>query len=231
MKAVTALVLAMALALGSVVPAGARVVAAGDQEKNSNLQEALRKAMPETPSETGGHVLGFVLELVDAIHVGLGAAEVVGAVGLAAEVIGPLAGEAAVFVALGNAHAEAINSVITDQMFSGFSRGVVLGADHRSVDYVKSNFVKWSPVPNSVYPEYGKRFQNAYNQALIAGYAQGKKLTKEESGAFFSDLFSRMSVNPAVTYGPDSKQWSDKTWVDYYVETAAVFRAHHLKTE
>ena len=231
MKALTALVLAIALALGSVVPAAAQATAAVDTEKSGNLQEALRKAMPETPSETGSHVLGFFLELVDAVHVGIGAAEVVGAVGLASEILGPIAGEAAVFIALGNAHAEAINSVITDQMLSGFSRGVVLGADRRSVDYMKSNFVKWSPVPNSVYPEYGKRFQNAYNQALIAGYAQGKKLTKEESGAFFSDLFSRMSVSPAVTYGADSKQWSDKTWVDYYVETAAVFRAHHLKSE
>ena len=231
MKALTALILVMALALGSVVPAGAEVVATAHQEKNSNLQDALRKAMPETPSNGGKHALEFILDLVDAVHVGMGVLEVAGVAGLAGEVLGPIAGEAAVLVAIGNAHAEAINEEITSQMLSGFSRGVVLGADHRSVDYVKWNFVKWSPVPNSVYPEYGKKFQNAYNQALFAGYAQGKKLTKEESGAFFSDLFSRMSVNPAVTYGPDSKQWSDKTWVDYYVEAAAVFRAHHLKTE
>jgi hypothetical protein len=155
--------------------------------------------------------------------------EVAGLAGLGIEILGPVAGEAAVFVALGNAHAEAINSIIGDQMLSGFSRGVVLGADQRSESFVKSNFVKWSPVPNSVYPEYGKRFQNAYNQALVAGYAQGKMLTKQESKAFFLDLFSRMSVHPSVTYGEDSSQWSEKTWVDYYIETGAVFRSNHLK--
>ena len=224
MKALTSSILVMTLAFGTT-PA----LVAQDAEKSANLQEALRKAMPDTPGNGGKHALEFTLDLVDGIHMGLGVAEVAGVAGLLSEVLGPIAGEAAVLVAIGTAHAEAINEVITDQMLSGFSRGVVLGADKRSASYVKSNFVKWSPVPNSVYPEYGKKFQNAYNQALIAGYAQGKRLTKEESGAFFSDLFSRMSVGPAVTYGPDSKQWSDKTWVDYYVEVASVFRAQHLE--
>ncbi len=229
MKALTTLILVMTLAFGSAAAAAAQATAAVETKKNSNLQEELRKAMPETPGNGGSHALEFILDLVDGIHMGLGVFEVAGVVGLASEVLGPVVGEAAVLVAIGSAHAEAINEVITDQMLSGFSRGVVLGADKRSADYVKSNFVKWSPVPNSVYPEYGKKFQNAYNQALLAGYAQGKRLTKEESGAFFSDLFSRMSVKPAVTYGPDSKEWSDRSWVDYYVECASVFRRDHLK--
>jgi hypothetical protein len=136
-----------------------------------------------------------------------------------------------VLLALGNAHAEAINSILEDQVRSGFSRGVVLGADDRPVSYVKENFVKWSPVSNAVYPEYGKKFQNAYNSALVAGYMQGRKLLehKAQRSAFFEDLYARMSVHPSVTYGEDQDNWSDRSWVDYYVDCAAVFRANHLK--
>jgi hypothetical protein len=196
-----------------------------------SLQDQISKELPDGPSNGSGHALHYGLEIVEGIEVGLTIAQVhvAGLLGLSIEVLGPVAGMAAVYVALGNAHADAINSVINDQIKSGFSRGVVLGADRRSESFVKSNFVKWSKVPHVVYPEYGTKFQNAYNSALVAGYAQGKALTKAESGAFFSDLFSRMSVHPSVTYGEDSKLWSEKTWVDYYIEAAATFRRDHLK--
>jgi hypothetical protein len=221
----------VALILTMAVPAGAQVVPASSVVRSGSLQDQLRQGMPDTPGNTAGHVTHYVLEGVEGVEVGLTIASVhvAGLMGLGIEVLGPVAGMAAVFVALGNAHADAINSIITDQMLSGFSQGVVLGVDHRSESYVKSQFVKYAPVPNSVYPEYGTRFQNAYNRALVAGYAQGSQLTKEESGAFFSDLFARMSVHPSVTYGPDSKQWSDRTWIDYYIECGAIFRRDHLK--
>jgi hypothetical protein len=199
---------------------------------DGNLQEKLKSALPEAPSETGGTAVKYILAVVEGLEYGLGVAEkleALGGLGLAIEIAGPIAGEGLVLFEIGSAHAEAINDLIKDQLASGFSRGVVLGADQRSGSYVKSNFVKFSPVPNSVYPEFGKRFQNAYNRALIAGYAQGKALTDDERKAFFLDLFSRMSVHPSVEYGEDSKMWSDRTWIDYYIECAAVFRSHHLE--
>jgi hypothetical protein len=191
----------------------------------------IEEAIPKVPDDEAGHTLHYVLEAVEGVEVGLSifGAHVAGLLGLGIEVAGPVAGAAAVFVALGTAHADAINSVIADETYSGFSRGMVLGADHRSPAYVKGHFVKWAPVPNTVYPEYGRKFQNAYNRALVAGFGQGQRLEKEQQRAFFSDLFGRMSVHPSVTYGADSKNWSDKTWTDYYIEVAAVFRRDHLK--
>jgi hypothetical protein len=225
------------LAAGLVlVLAGSSVVGRAD-DGGSNLADEVAKAMPEAEDDTH-HYLQFGLEVFDAVHVGALAAmetaettAIVAGLGVGLEVLGPVAGEAAVLLALGNAHAEAINSILEDQIRSGFSRGVVLGADDRPVSYLKENFVKWSPVSNAVYPEYGKKFQNAYNRALVAGYFQGRKLLehKAQRAAFFEDLIGRMTVHPTVTYGEDQDSWSDRSWVDYYIDVAAVFRANHLK--
>jgi len=206
--------------------------AAGDMHISGNLQQQLRTALPAAPSDTASHKLHCTLEVVEGVEVGLtifGGMHLLGAWALALEVAGPVSGMVAMWIAIGNAHAEAINSVITDQLKSGFSRGVVLGADERKPDYVKSNFVKYSPVKHDVYPEEGVKFQQAYNRGLIAGYAQGKALGHKESKALFLDLFARMSVDPAATYGGDSKWWSERNWLDYYIDTAAVFRRDHLK--
>ena len=163
-----------------------------DIDPANDLRDQIADAMPE--ADSANHKLQFGLELFDAVHAGIamfelegavfgttGALGTVGALGLAAAVVAPLAAEAAVFVAIGNAHAEAINSLIDDEIRSGFSRGVVLGADDRKTDYIKENFVKHSPVRNSVYPEYGTKFQNAYNRALVAGYAQGRRLLESKA--------------------------------------------------
>jgi hypothetical protein len=231
-----------------MVLAGSPVVVRAD-DGTASVQEEIAKAMPEADDDAH-HKLEFGLELFDAVHTGLamfmvdeaivgttgviGAGSTAGAVGvlgIAAEVAAPVAAEAAVLLAIGNAHAEAINSILDDQIRSGFSRGVVLGADDRPPSYVKENFVKFSPVSNAVYPEYGKKFQNAYNRALVAGYAQGRKLLehKDQRSAFFEDLYARMRVHPAIEHGEDQDQWSDRTWVNYYIDCAATFRATHLK--
>lgn len=231
MKPLSRSLLVAALSLAISSPARAQVVPASATSRG-NLQEQIRKGLPGLPDNTVGHRLHYGLEILEGIEAGLTMAKVMhslGAFALPLEIVGPVAGMAAVYVALGNAHADAINSVVTDQILSGFSRGVVLGADSRPESFVKYHFMKHAPVPNSVYPEYGVRFQNAYNRGLVAGYAQGKNLTKEESKALFLDLFSRMTVHPSVAYGEDSKAWSERTWVDYYVECGALFRRDHLK--
>ena len=231
MKGPKSLPVVVALIVAMALPVNGGVLLA-EETKAASLQEKLRQAMPETPDHTSGHVTHYVLEIIEGVEVGLTIAEKmhwIGALALPLEIVGPIAGMAAVYVALGNAHADAINSNISHQMYSGFSRGVVLGADHRSVDYLKEHWVKWSPVSNPVYPEYGKKFQQAYNMALMAGYAQGKALTDEERKAFFKDLIARLPENPTVTYGENSNEWSDRSWRDNYKETAADFRRDHLK--
>jgi len=218
--------LAMVCVLASPTVGGA------EGSEDGDLVAQIRNSMPEG-SDGGLQELQYALDVVQGIDLAIGIWEVqaAGLIGLGLEVMGPVTGAVAVWVAMGVPHAEAINATARDQRLSGFSRGVVLGADDRPADYVKEHFVKWSPDPNSVYPEYKSRFQQAYNQALVAGYAQGQRLLedKRQRGAFFEDLYRRMRPHPSVTYGEDQDQWSDRSWVDYYIETAATFRRDHLE--
>jgi hypothetical protein len=228
-KAVS-LVLAAAMTAASL-PAVSRADDEDDR-KAATVAEQVGKAMPETPEiGTGTHVLVYVLQVVEGVEIGLGILEATGAVALGFEIAGPLATAALFWIEVGGAHMEAINSLIRDEMLSGFSRGVVLGADDRTPEYVKANFVKRSPVRNSVYPEYGVKFQNAYNQSLAAGYAQGRKLleNKARRAAFFEDLYARMSTHPSIEFGTDQDKWGERDWVNYYITCAATFRGHHLE--
>lgn len=240
----------VALTLALMVVAGGRAQAGdSDSESAANLRDQIVKAMPEAPDDPH-HKLEFGLALFDAVHAGIAMFELdaavvgttgaigagstagtIGALGIAMEVVAPVAAEVGVLLAIGNAHAEAINELIADQIRSGFSQGVVLGADDRPPSYVSWNFVKHAPVSNAVYPEYGRKFQNAYNRALAAGYAQGRRLleSKAQRSAFFEDLYARMSVHPSVAYGEDQDAWSERTWRDYYIDCAATFRAQHLR--
>lgn len=224
----------LALVLIFMMAAGGRAWAQ-DGDAGAKLAEQVAKAMPAVPDDSN-HQLVFKLELFDAVGTGLLMFEMFGiealsALGVGLEITGPLAAEAAVLLILGNAHAEAINSVVEDEMRWGFSYGVVLGADDRPESYVNEKYMKHSPVPNTVYPEYGKKFQVAHNRALAAGYAQGKRLlaSKTQRAAFFDDLHARMKVHPSVAYGEDQDVWSERTWRDYYIDCAGTFRLHHLK--
>ena len=154
MKRLTVFHLVIALSMTNALAAGPQAVPAA-----GSLQDQLRKGLPDGPSNTSGHVVHYVLEAVEGVEVGLAVASVhsTSLALLGIEVAGPIAGMAAVYVALGNAHADAINSVIKDQIHSGFSRGVVLGADRRPESFVKYHFVKHSRVPHTVYPEVRRK--------------------------------------------------------------------------
>src|SRR5262245_14881174 len=98
-----------------MVLAGSPVVGHAD-DGGSSLAEEIAKAMPEAEDDTH-HYLQFGLELFDAVHAGLTMFEVdaaivgttgaigagstagtIGALGIAAEVVAPVAAEAAVFL-------------------------------------------------------------------------------------------------------------------------------------
>jgi hypothetical protein len=112
----------------ALVP-GAR--AAYPDDEGASLAEEIAKAMPDAEDDAH-HKLQFGLELFDAVHTGLAMFEIdaaivgttgaigagstagtIGVLGIAAEVVAPLAAEGAVLLALGNAHAIGASSRVT----------------------------------------------------------------------------------------------------------------------
>lgn len=130
---------------------------------------------------------------------------------------------------IAGAHSSALHKLMEDELESGFSQGVVLGADDRPADYVRG-FLKRLPVPTAVYPEYGPKLRDAHNAALSFGYAQGRRLlaSKDQRAAFFEDIFARMSNYAKSDYLTDNSTWGERTWRTYYQDCASTFRAHHV---
>ena len=178
----------------------------------------------------GVHKTQFVLEVVDAVIIGLEIAEVAGVLAIAA----PFVGAAVVVLIIGNAHADAIAKLKKDQMMDGYSLGIVLGVNGAQPVYVKNNFFKHFPVHNAVYPEQGKSLQNAYNQAMVAGYATGRKLNNVQIVNLLGDLHARMGGDDVVIqkYGKgvsDAKKWSEGAKQRYYRDAASAFKIAHLR--
>lgn len=119
-------------------------------------------------------------------------------------------------------------------MMDGYSLGIVLGANGVQPVYVKNNFFKHFPVRNAVYPEQGERLQNTHNQALVAGYATGKKLNTVQIVNLLGDLHARMGGDDVVIqkYGngiSDAKKWSEGAKQRYYRDAASAFKIAHLR--
>ena len=143
MKRLTVFLLVVALGMTSALAAGPQAVPAA-----GSLQDAGLERVSRTDRVTrSGHVVHYVLEAVEGVEVGLAVAETCTPPAWrapASKWSGPIAGMAAVYVALGNAHADAINSVITDQILPA-SAAAWFGADRRPESFVKYHFVKHSP--------------------------------------------------------------------------------------
>ena len=186
---------------------------------------------PSSPLDT----LGKAFDIFQLLDIGLTIAGIsLGEVAMlgAGIVIAPIAP----FVALGAPHEAALNKLRQDQMVEGLTLGIVLGADHRSADWIKShNFVKLWPVENTVYPEYGKDFQRHYNTSLVAGLGHGRQFNTVARHNMFQFAWHHMSGYIKSDYLGDpplsgkeleaySKTWGDRKWELYYRAIAAVLR-------
>jgi hypothetical protein len=115
--------------------------------------------------------------------------------------------------------------IADDWAARGFSRGVVLGADGRPQSYLIDTFGREFIPPNHAFP-YGRKIAAAnYGAGLIAGYVQGKVLSKNQQVIFWRDLGRRMGDQ---SYRGARSTWRTKQWQDWYVDVAAAFRRYHL---
>lgn len=175
---------------------------------------------------------GFWTELVhkgaEVVHWGLVGAEIawetsILVAGLA--IGGPLLAAVGVFTGLGASYLEAAEKIAANWSATGFSRGVVMGADRRQAKLVKEYFGSEYVPANPAFPRGRDIAMGNYSVGLLAGYSQGRFLSKNQREIFWRDLGRRMGDQ---SYRGPVAQWTERDWIDWYVSSAAVFRRDHL---
>jgi len=143
--------------------------------------------------------------------------------------IGVLGAYVGVWMTLGGAWAQAKADILTDQAMTGVSRGVVLGANDAAPSYVSRTFWVHAKPAYPAYREMEAAAKNMHNIALVAGYAQGKSLSRNQKGNMFRFLHARMTTGSRSTYSGDWNTWNGGTKKSYYIDCAALFRRDLLR--
>ena len=119
----------------------------------------------------------------------------------------------------------AAQKIAASEAARGFAHGAVAGADGRSLAYIREMFGSRYFPPNHMF-EYGRTIAIAnYRAGLLAGYVQGRSLSKNQRAIFWRDLQARMGDQ---SFRGPSSQWSRKQWSDWYWEVGGIFQRYHL---
>ncbi len=168
---------------------------------------------------------------VEAAHWGIAAAEMfelvegLALVGPLLVFAGPVLAFAGSFMALGVPYMEAAEHFANEWSASGYSRGVVMGADRRRGRQMIETFGNLYFAPNDQFPRARDISVANYRAGLAAGYYQGRMLTENQRKIFWRDLGQRMGDQSGR--GPHTA-WGAKQWSDWYYDVAVVFRRYHL---
>ena len=176
---------------------------------------------PSSPLDTVGKLFdGF--QMLD-IGLAIFGVEFAGAALL---VVGSATAPFAPFVLMGGMHEAAINELRKKQMKRGMAMGIVLAADGRSMNWIKSHngyeaYYKTQPVRDINYQQYGKQLQGIYNTSFMAGLGHGSQFTEDATKQLFKYCLAQMNSYGRSHFTGDPKGWNDKTWEYYYTLCAA----------
>jgi hypothetical protein len=172
-----------------------------------------------------GESAHFWLEL---IHWGIIGAEIFAEASLLVAglaIASPILGLVVVFLGLGVPYLKAAEEIAAQWSATGFSRGVVMGADGRRAKWVKDFFGNDYFPPNHAFPK-GRSIAIAnYRVGLLVGYVNGRVLSQNQRTIFWRDLGHRLGDQ---SYRGATSQWSRREWIDWYITAAAIFRRDHL---
>jgi hypothetical protein len=161
------------------------------------------------------------IELIEIFELLSGAPALAGTLAVAA----PLLSVVAIGYGLGAPYYEIAQGIAENWSATGFSRGVAMGADGRKANLVKDYFGNAYFSNNKFLPN-GKSIAAAnYRMGLIVGYAQGRRLSKNQRAIFWNDIKRRMGYQ---SYRGASKGWNRTEWIDWYQTVANIFRRDHL---
>jgi hypothetical protein len=137
----------------------------------------------------------------------------------------PLLGMVGVFLALGAPYVEEAEEIAANWSATGFSRGVVMGADKRRAHLVKDYFGNDFFPRRPSFPK-GRSIAIAnYRMGLLVGYVNGRVLSQNQRTIFWRDLGHRIGDQ---SYRGPTGQWKRRQWVSWYTDVASVFRRNHL---
>jgi hypothetical protein len=123
-------------------------------------------------------------------------------------------------------------------MRRGYALGVVTGVGGEAWALVKQRLLKFKPDINSFDQGRANAGQKAYNLGLAAGYLCGKKLTRnlnkvkffwDSVGAGVSQGSKSEYAGALQQYGPHTKDWPQKPWLDFYYAAAGSFTKNYIK--
>jgi hypothetical protein len=200
------------------------------------LKLMLPMDLPDHPDESRLDTIPFILGGADCL---LSVMEVAGAMELSIAlgvVTGPLAAAVGSFMALGAGYDEAKADITWDELSRGFSLGAVMGASgvspKKAVAYFGHRFFA-----RNAFLEGGAQIAaDAYKKGLMNGYSQGRSLSQEQRQMLAIDLRSHARTLPGWfdfknETSESAKQWSDRTWIEYYLFFGGVFRKFHLSDD
>jgi hypothetical protein len=140
-------------------------------------------------------------------------------------IAGPFLALASSFLALGAPYQEAASHIAAAWSATGFSRGVVMGADRRPARQLIDYFGNDHFSENAFFP-HGRDVAIAnYRSGLIAGNLHGRLLSPNQRVIFWRDLGRRMGDQ---SYRGPQERWGRRQWSDWYTDVAAVFNRDHL---
>jgi hypothetical protein len=140
-------------------------------------------------------------------------------------VLGPVLAWAAGFVALGAPYVEAAKEIAAREAASGFSAGLVMGANDASFRKMKEFFGNLTFPRNDFLPQ-GKAIATAnYRAGLVAGFAQARALCPAQRAVVMRDIGRRMGDQ---SWRGDPSRWSGRDLRNWYIDASATFNAAHL---
>jgi hypothetical protein len=194
--------------------------------------------IPDAPySDDTFKLIHKSIDVFEAVHAGIAIfgpelLEILGAVGMGIEVLGPLAGFAGSMFALGAGYAEGRSILSRRRVRDGFAFGFVMGAHGRKWPTVKSMWWEYQPEINTFDQDAGKVAQKAFNLGLSTGYLQGRDLAQlpNKKKFFWASLNATLSPGErAQFFNGNYKSWSELQWRDYYTRMMAAFIRQYVK--
>lgn len=148
----------------------------------------------------------------------------------ALEAIEPLATYVCFWIDPPGPWAEDKAKILKDNAARGMSAGVTLGANDAGPSYVASHFWQHAKGSYPAYREMEVAAKNMHNIALVAGYGQGKGLTKTQKGRLLAYLHGKMSEGDRAYYfSVNHSEWGPTMKRYYHILCAALFRSYHLE--